>query len=94
MQALEDAGIDHKNMPIDRQKFGVSIATLAETMDHAMNKSTTIFSEMSSANVLSSLIYFIPCSIAFNYNLCGQVNAISNGCSAGIMALGEAYRLI
>jgi 3-oxoacyl-(acyl-carrier-protein) synthase len=81
-----------KNMPIDRQRFGVSIATLAETMN--LSSTTDIFGEKSMANVLAALVYFIPCSIAFNYNLCGQVNAFTNGCAAGIMAIGDAYRLI
>jgi 3-oxoacyl-[acyl-carrier-protein] synthase II len=77
---------------IDRERFGVGIASLSASLNAATVQFPT--NNASSAALCTERVYYLPCSVAFNHKLHGQTFTILNACAAGTIAIGDAYRLV
>ena len=89
---MTDAGIDPFNMNMDRKKFGVSMATNVETLQNTVNECNNPSNR--TKGEFMKMNFMIPASVAMTYGLQGANLITSYACAAGVISIGDSYRLI
>lgn len=77
---------------IDRTQFGVSMATNVETIQNIYHE--VLKPTHRAKGEFLKMNFMVPASISMTYGLQGVCNQTSFACAAGVIALGDAYRLV
>lgn len=77
---------------IDRSTVGISMATNVETINNIYNEALKPSGR--AKGEFLKMNFMVPAAISMTYGLQGVCTQTSFACAAGVIALGDAYRLI